>query len=127
MIRLQMLVCAYVIFGCSIITIICIIGSVYYYTLIGSYWSRQSKILAKDGYTNDYFGSSVSIYSSNALIGAYAEDMRATDAGICIQKKIFGSSIITSTVYALTYNLFRFCVLLYSYWIILELSIKNRS
>ncbi len=57
----------------------------YSYTLIGSYWSYQSKIVAKDGYTSDYFGSSVSIYSNNALIGAYAEDMRATDAGICIK------------------------------------------
>jgi hypothetical protein len=57
-------------------------GSVYYYTLTGSYWSRQSKILAKDGVAGDEFGRSVSIYINNALIGADWNDEKATDAGM---------------------------------------------
>jgi hypothetical protein len=46
-------------------------GSVYYYTITGTRWSRQSKILAKDGLSDDHFASAVAIYSTNALIGAY--------------------------------------------------------
>jgi hypothetical protein len=49
-------------------------GSVYYYTLTGLYWSRQSKLLAADPAANDNFGSSVSIYDSNGFIGAYNDD-----------------------------------------------------
>jgi hypothetical protein len=56
-------------------------GSVYYYTLIGSYWSRQSKLFAKDAYTSDGFGISVAIYNNNAFIGAYKKDDKSTDAG----------------------------------------------
>jgi hypothetical protein len=46
-------------------------GSVYYYILTGSYWSHQSKILAKDGASNNFFGISVSIYNNSAFIGAF--------------------------------------------------------
>ncbi len=49
-------------------------GSVYYYTLTGSYWSYQAKIVSKDAFSSDYFGSSVSIYNNNALIGAIFDD-----------------------------------------------------
>jgi hypothetical protein len=57
-------------------------GSVYYYTLIGSYWSRQSKILATDGAASDQFGYSVSIYNNAAFIGAFKDDDKALDAGV---------------------------------------------
>ena len=59
----------------------CVAGSVYFYTQMGSAWSRQGKILAADGAINDYFGISVSLYTSSALIGAYADDDKASDAG----------------------------------------------
>jgi hypothetical protein len=52
--------------------------------LTGSYWSHQSKILAKDGGATDRFGSSVSVYNNNAFIGAHYDDDKATDAGMPI-------------------------------------------
>ncbi len=52
--------------------------------MTGSYWSRQSKLLAQDGAADDQFGNSVSIYNNNALIGADHDDDRGTDAGIYI-------------------------------------------
>ncbi len=58
------------------------LGSVYYYTMTGSYWSTQAKILAKDGAASDWFGSSVSIYDNNAFIGANMDDDKAGDAGM---------------------------------------------
>jgi hypothetical protein len=52
--------------------------------MTGSYWSKQSKILAKDGVASDLFGSSVSIYDNNALIGSHVDDDKANDAGMYI-------------------------------------------
>jgi hypothetical protein len=56
-------------------------GSVYYYTLIGSDWSLQSKLLNNDGYSKDAFGSSISIFDNNALIGAMKDSDKALLAG----------------------------------------------
>ncbi len=58
-----------------------IAGSVYFYSQMGSSWSRQGKILAADGAASDYFGVSVSLYNSSALIAAERDDDKATDAG----------------------------------------------
>ena len=44
-------------------------------------YSRQGKILAADGAQGDGFGSAVSLYTSSALIGAWYDDDKATDAG----------------------------------------------
>ncbi len=52
--------------------------------MTGAYWSRQSKILARDGLPSDWFGSSVSIYDNNAFIGSYMDDDKAGDAGMYI-------------------------------------------
>jgi hypothetical protein len=60
------------------------LGSVYYYTLLGSYWSRQSKIFATDGAAGDQFGYSVSINNNAASIGSYADDDKAANAGVCV-------------------------------------------
>jgi hypothetical protein len=59
----------------------CVAGSVYFYTQMGSSWSRQGKILAADGATSDYFGSSVSLYTSSALIGASLDDDKGSESG----------------------------------------------
>jgi hypothetical protein len=59
------------------------LGSVYYYTLTGSSWSRQSKMLAKDGLAGDFFGNIVSIYNNNALIGACYDDNKGDYSGVC--------------------------------------------
>jgi hypothetical protein len=54
---------------------------VYYYTLTGSFWSYQSKLLAFDGVVDDYFGISVSIHNTNALIGANGDADTAIGGG----------------------------------------------
>ncbi len=56
----------------------------YYYTLNSSHWSHQSKILAQDGASSDYFGSSVSMYDNNALIGADENDDKGAASGMYI-------------------------------------------
>jgi hypothetical protein len=60
-------------------------GSVYYYTLTGSYWSHQSKIFAQDASDFDWFGTSVSIYGDNTFIGgAQTDDDKGFDTGTYI-------------------------------------------
>jgi hypothetical protein len=61
----------------------CVAGSVYFYTQMESSWSRQGKILAADWTASDLFGTSVSLYTSSALIGAWKDDDKASDAGEC--------------------------------------------
>jgi PDZ domain-containing secreted protein len=56
-------------------------GSVYVYGSVGNIWSHQSKLLAADGAASDFFGFSVSIYDNTAMIGAFNDDDKATDAG----------------------------------------------
>jgi hypothetical protein len=61
-------------------------GSVYYYTQLGSKWSRQSKLLARDGAMDDYFGGGVGMYQTDALIGALGDDDKGDNSGSnCIQ------------------------------------------
>ncbi len=57
-------------------------GSVYVYGSVGNIWSRQSKLLAADGAGSDYFGASVTIYGTTAMIGAYGDDDKTGDAGM---------------------------------------------
>jgi hypothetical protein len=54
------------------------------YGSTGNIWSRQSKILAPDGAASDRFGVAVSVYDATAIIGAWNDDDKATDAGIMI-------------------------------------------
>ncbi len=54
----------------------------YVYGSVGNIWSRQSKLLAAEGAANDYFGVSVSIYDTTAIIGAFNDDDKFTDAGM---------------------------------------------
>ncbi len=58
-------------------------GSLYYYTLTGSYWSHQSKISANGVTTvhSDLFGSSVSLYNNNTFIGSYNDNVIYNDSG----------------------------------------------
>jgi hypothetical protein len=49
-------------------------------------YSQLSKILATDGYTNEFFGSSVSINNNNSFIGAFGDDKKGTDSGMYIQR-----------------------------------------
>ncbi len=48
-------------------------GSAYIFVRSGTTWTQQAKLIASDGYSNDYFGLSVSISGDYALIGAYRQ------------------------------------------------------
>jgi hypothetical protein len=58
-------------------------GAAYVFTRSGTSWSQQSKIQASDKYANDRFGISVSVSGDGdtAIVGAYAEDTTADEAG----------------------------------------------
>ena len=58
-------------------------GSAYIFTRSGSTWTEQQKIQASDKEASDIFGFSVSISSdgNTAIVGAYAEDTGASNAG----------------------------------------------
>jgi predicted permease len=52
------------------------------YRSSGTAWSFQTKIIAKDGYTWDAFGSGVSVYGTTAMIGACIDDDKGASSGI---------------------------------------------
>ena len=49
-------------------------GATYVFVRSGTTWSQQQKILAPDGISQDYFGTSVSVVSDTALIGSPLSD-----------------------------------------------------
>jgi len=49
-------------------------GSAYIFKWDGTNWVQQQKLTASDGITNDYFGYSVSISGSEAIIGENGDD-----------------------------------------------------
>jgi hypothetical protein len=49
-------------------------GSAYVFTLNGTNWTQQAKLLPSDGAPYDEFGNSVSISGDTALIGAWWDD-----------------------------------------------------
>jgi len=58
-------------------------GSVYAFTRSGSVWTQQQKLYASDPVASVYFGASVALNSDAtiALIGAFYDKTKATDAG----------------------------------------------
>ena len=50
-------------------------GSAYVYLRSGTTWSFQSKLVAIDGATGDYFGCAVSISGTSVVIGANGDDI----------------------------------------------------
>ena len=59
-------------------------GAAYVYTRTGTTWSEQTRILASDGASSDYFGWSVSISSdgNTAIVSAHYDDNeKGTNAG----------------------------------------------
>jgi hypothetical protein len=54
---------------CSI-RYISIIGAAYVFTRSGTTWSQQAKLTASDGAASDFFGYSVAIAASTAVVGA---------------------------------------------------------
>jgi hypothetical protein len=51
-------------------------GSAYVFTRTGTSWAQQTKLLASDAATNDYFGSAIALTADNALVGAPWDDNR---------------------------------------------------
>ena len=44
-------------------------------------WAQVTKLVANDGTSNNWFGSSASLYKDTALVGAYLDDAPGTDSG----------------------------------------------
>jgi hypothetical protein len=57
-------------------------GSVYVYLSGGTAWSYQNKLSAPDGVASDFFGRSIGLFNTNAIIGSNGNDGLATDAGM---------------------------------------------
>jgi hypothetical protein len=49
-------------------------GSAYIFKFNGSSWSQQTKLLAFDGASTDYFGYAVDMSSDTIIVSAYADD-----------------------------------------------------
>ena len=56
-------------------------GAAYIFTRSGTTWSQDKKIVASDAQQSDYFGYSSAISGDTVVVGAYAEDTTATNAG----------------------------------------------
>ena len=56
-------------------------GSAYVFTRLGGTWSEQAKLLASDGDTRDWFGSSVAVDGDTAIVGAHGDDDNGEDSG----------------------------------------------
>ena len=56
-------------------------GSAYIFVRSGTSWNQQKKLTANDGAAYDAFGYSVSIDGNYAIVGAYREDDKGTNAG----------------------------------------------
>jgi hypothetical protein len=50
-------------------------GAAYVLALSGTTWSQQTKIIASDGVTADFFGVSVGISGNYVIIGAIRDDI----------------------------------------------------
>ena len=56
-------------------------GSVHVFSRNGTNWTRQTKLLARDGAAWDYFGASVDLSSNRAVVGAYVDDDDGAGSG----------------------------------------------
>ena len=56
-------------------------GSAYLFTKDSGTWSETAKLTAPDGAASDYFGRSVAVDGSTAVVGAYLADDDATNSG----------------------------------------------
>ncbi|MEN6306319.1 MAG: FG-GAP repeat protein [Anaerohalosphaeraceae bacterium] len=56
-------------------------GSAYIFTRIGTTWAQQTKLLASDGATHDWFGESVAIDGDYAIVGAIGESTHGAVSG----------------------------------------------
>jgi len=69
-------------------------GSVYVFQRSGTDWIEQPKLTPADGAMGDYFGHSIGISGSYAIIGSHGDDDGAADAGSAYVFKLDGESWI---------------------------------
>jgi len=67
-------------------------GAAYVFTGSGSTWTLQEKLVGWDNDGADFFGHSVGIDGDTIVVGAYAEDSAATDAGAAYTFERTGST-----------------------------------
>src|SRR5450432_3677139 len=65
-------------------------GAAYVFTFNGSTWAQQPELTASDGAAGDYFGYSVALSGTTALVGAY--------------RKTIGSNSTQGAAYVFTFN-----------------------
>eukprot|EP01083_Nonionella_stella_P018784 52237_1 len=56
-------------------------GAAYIFQGVSNIWTESVKLLPNNGTAGDNFGSSVDIYDTFVVVGAYSHDTAATDAG----------------------------------------------
>ncbi len=56
-------------------------GAAYVFEKVGGAWTYDARLLASDGEAGDFFGVSVSLSGSRAVIGAYGDDDQAVHGG----------------------------------------------
>ena len=56
-------------------------GSAYVFSRSGTSWTQESKVEASNAGSGDFFGSSVAINGSTAIVGAYDEDTTSDSSG----------------------------------------------
>jgi len=56
-------------------------GSAYIFVRNGTTWSEQAKLTASDAHAGDYFGFSVSISGSYAIVGSKNDDDKGLNSG----------------------------------------------
>jgi hypothetical protein len=56
-------------------------GAVYVFTRAGGVWTEQQKLTPKDGSAGDFFGFSVAMHGSIAVIGAWGDDDNGSNSG----------------------------------------------
>ena len=76
-------------------------GSAYIYSLVKGIW-QETKLLASDGASDDWFGFSVSISSdgTTAIVGAYGDDDNGSESGSACIYHFDGSSWIETKIVA---------------------------
>jgi hypothetical protein len=56
-------------------------GSAYVFTRVGTNWTEEAKLTASDGAADDLFGLDVAVDGDTALLGAFQDDVGATNQG----------------------------------------------
>lgn len=72
-------------------------GSAYIFTRSGGAWSQSAKLTADNGAANDFFGGSVSISGTHAIVGAYGKDAADSDFGAAYVFSYEGGAWIQQT------------------------------